>query len=77
MIQTVDDLAQCATELPPEQRFTLARRILESVEPEGNAGIDSTWALEIRERIRRYDCGEIGGIPAAEVFGELVKRRAR
>ena len=77
MIQTIDDLAQCATELPPEQRFTLARRILESVEPEGNAGIDLAWAMEIRERISRYDCGEIKGIPASEVFAELDKRLAR
>jgi putative addiction module component (TIGR02574 family) len=77
MIQTIDDLAQCATELPPEQRFTLARRILESVEPEGNAGIDSAWEMEIRERIRRYDSGEIKGIPASEVFAELDKRLAR
>lgn len=77
MIQTVDDLVHSATELPPEQRFTLARRILESVEPKGNAGIDSAWAVEIRERIRRYDSGEIKGITASEVFAELDERLAR
>jgi hypothetical protein len=31
MIQTIDDLAQIAAELPPEQRYTLAQRILASV----------------------------------------------
>ena len=77
MIQTIDDLAQCATELPPEQRFTLARRILASVEPEGNAGIDSAWAVEIQERIRRYDSGEARGIPASKVFAEADRRLAR
>lgn len=76
MIKTVDDLAQCATELPPEQRFTLARRILASVEPEGNAEIDSAWTVEIRERIRRYDSGETEGIPASEVFAEADRRLA-
>ena len=77
MIQTVDDLAQSATQLPPEQRLTLARRILESVEPERKAGIDSAWVVEIRDRIRRYDSGETKGIPASEVFAELDKRLAR
>ena len=77
MIQTVDDLVHSATGLPPEQRFTLARRILESVEPEGNAGIDSAWTVEIRDRIRRYDSGEIKGIPASDVFAELDERLAR
>jgi putative addiction module component (TIGR02574 family) len=77
MIQTIDDLAQCATELPPEQRLTLARRILESVEPEGHAGIDTAWAVEIRERIRRYDSGETKGIPASEVLAEMDRRLTR
>lgn len=76
MIQTIDDLAQCATELPPEQLFTLARRILESVEPQGNDDIDSAWVVEIRDRIRRYDSGETKGIPASEVFAEADRRLA-
>jgi len=77
MVQTIDDLAQCAAGLPAEQRFTLARRILASVEPEGGAGVDAAWTLEIRERIRRYDSGETKGIPASEVFAEADRRLAR
>ena len=34
MIQTIDALALGAIELPPDQRFALAQRILASVEPE-------------------------------------------
>jgi putative addiction module component (TIGR02574 family) len=71
MIQTVDALAQGAFELPPDQRYALAQRILASVEPEGTAEIDDVWAVEIQERIRRYDAGETKGIPAAEVFAEI------
>ena len=77
MIQTIDELAQGAIELPPDQRFTLAQRILASVEPAGDAGIDSAWAAEIRERIRRYDSGETKGIPGAEVFAGIEHRLAR
>jgi putative addiction module component (TIGR02574 family) len=77
MIQTIDELAQCASELPPEQRFTLARRILASVEPQEDTAIDSAWAAEIRERINRYDSGQIKGIPASEVFAEVDRRLTR
>lgn len=74
MIQTVDDLAQGAFELPPDQRFALAHRILASVEPKEDAGIDASWTAEIRERIKRYDSGESRGIPASEVFAEVDRR---
>lgn len=77
MIQTIDDLAQCAIELPPDQRFTLARRILASVEPQEDSALDSAWAAEIRERIRRYDSGQIMGIPASEVFADVDRHLAR
>ena len=77
MLQTIDDLAQGAIELPPDQRFTLAQRILASVEPPGDAGVESAWAAEIRERMRRYDAGETKGISGAEVFAEIDRRLSR
>ena len=77
MIQTIDALAQGAIELPPDQRYTLAQRILASVEPPGDAGVDRAWAAEIQERIRKYDSGETKGIPGAEVFAEIDRRLAR
>jgi putative addiction module component (TIGR02574 family) len=77
MIHTIEDLAQGAIELPPDQRFTLARRILASVEPDGDPAIDAAWTIEIRERIRKYDAGETRGIPASEVFAEIDRRLAR
>lgn len=74
MIETIDALAQGAIELPPDQRFALAQRILASMEPEEAAGIDDAWTVEIRERIRKFDSGETKGIPGAEVFAEIDRR---
>ncbi len=74
MIQTIDDLAQGAIELPPDQRFALAQRILASVEPAEAEGVDDAWNVEILERIRKYDSGETKGIPAAEVFAEIDRQ---
>jgi putative addiction module component (TIGR02574 family) len=77
MIQTVEDLTHSARQLPPDQRFTLAQRILASMEPEANDQIDSVWAAEIRARIARYDSGETTGVPAAQVFTEIDRRLAK
>jgi putative addiction module component (TIGR02574 family) len=74
MIQTIDALAQGAIELPPDQRFELAQRILASVEPEETVVIDDAWTTEIQERIRKYDSAETKGIPGAEVFAEIDRR---
>ncbi|MES2980674.1 MAG: addiction module protein [Verrucomicrobiota bacterium] len=74
MIQTLDALTLGAIELPPDQRFALAQRILASVEPEEILETDEAWALEIKERMRKYDCGETLGVPAGEVFAELDRR---
>ena len=85
MVHSIDELTQGAIELPPDQRYTLAQRILASVEPPGDAEIHRAWAEEIQERIRRFDSGEakvfqrttrtIGGLVFAKtvrVISELV-----
>ena len=77
MIHTIAELVQGASELPPDQRYTLAQRILASVEPPVEAEIDRAWAEEIQKRIRRFDSGETKGIPGAEVFAEMTRRVAR
>lgn len=77
MIQSINDLAQGAIELPPDQRFTLAQRILASVEPPTEAGVDKAWSSEIQARMRKYDSGETKGIPGAEVFAEIDRRLAQ
>lgn len=77
MVETIDDLARGAIALPPDQRFTLAHRILASVEPEVELAIEGAWDAEIRDRIRRYDAGETVAIAAGEVFAEVENRLAR
>jgi len=77
MIHTIEDLALGAIELPPDQRLTLANRILASIEPDEEPAIDIAWSIEIRERIRKYDMGEARGIPASEVFAEIDQHLPR
>ena len=74
MGEAVDTIVAEAARLPADQRLTLAHRILTSVEPEESSETDAAWDKEIRERIARYDAGEVRSIPAVEVFAELDRR---
>lgn len=77
MAGSIETLVAEAMQLPPDQRLTLAHRILSSVEPSPSSEIDAAWEAEIRERIARYDSGESKSIPAAEVFAEVDRRLRR
>lgn len=71
MPATLDALSQDALVLPPDQRVTLAYRLLASVEPDAEPGADAGWEAEIARRIARFDAGESQAVPAAEVFARL------
>ncbi len=73
MPNTLDALSQEALELPPDQRLTLARRLLDSVDLEPDPGAAEAWESEIAQRSARFDAGESRAIAAAEVFARLRK----
>ena len=71
-MKSLEDIASEALLLPRDQRFTLAHRILSSVEPEAKAEAEAAWDMEIRERIRRYERPTLA--PGQQVFAELDKK---
>ena len=73
-MKSLDNIASEALLLPKDQRFTLAHRILASVEPEMDAGVEAAWDSEIRERIEKYDSGRTVAVSGQEVFAELDKK---
>jgi putative addiction module component (TIGR02574 family) len=73
-MNSMDQLASEALLLPKDQRYTLANRILASVEPDKDVSVDSAWDSEIRERIARYDAGLITAIPGSSVLSELDEK---
>ena len=71
---SINHILQEAVHLPEDQRLTLANRILTLGEPPISDEISTAWDLEIRERIARYDRGEIDSRPAGDVFADLDHR---
>jgi putative addiction module component (TIGR02574 family) len=68
---TLDALSQDALVLPPDQRVTLAYRLLISVDSEPEPGASAAWEAEISQRIARFDAGETQTVPASQVFSRL------
>ncbi len=68
MAATLDALSHDALVLPPDQRVTLAYRLLASVEPDPEPGAEAAWEAEIIQRIARFDANESQTVPASEVF---------
>lgn len=60
-----------ALTLPPDQRMTLACRLLESVEPTPTQEVETAWENEIARRIARFHSGESVPVPVSEVFAML------
>jgi len=77
MSKTLESLASEAMDLPSDQRFALAHRILTSVEPEVSPEVDAAWDAEIRDRIQRLDRGGARLVPASEAFAEVERRLRR
>ena len=69
-MKSLDNIASEPLLLPKDQRFTLAHRILASVEPAVPADVESAWDLEIRDRIARYDAGQTVAVSGQAVFAE-------
>jgi putative addiction module component (TIGR02574 family) len=77
MSASMDTIVAEAVQLPPDQRLTLAHRILSSLDPERSTETEAEWDREICDRIARFDAGQVKSIPASEVFAELDRRLRR
>ncbi|MGV8073624.1 MAG: addiction module protein [Syntrophobacteraceae bacterium] len=63
-----------ALSLPPAERAEIAERLLSSLDPPSQEGIDALWGKEAEERLDAFDRGEIKAIPAKEVFEQVGKK---
>jgi len=70
-MNSINQIFQKANNLPEDQRFTLVHRLLLMGEPDAVQEVEHAWDIEIRDRIARYDRGEIHSRPAGDVFSDL------
>ncbi len=72
MIKVARDLEAQALSLPRRARARLAQRLISSLDPTVEAGVDKLWLQEAERRLRELQSGKVTAIPA-----EKVLRKAR
>ena len=75
MSSTLQSVESAALELSPEERAQLAQRLLSSLPRDPY--VQSAWDAEIRRRVAALEAGEMGSVPAEEVFAEARQRLNR
>ncbi|MGA2401577.1 MAG: addiction module protein [Syntrophobacteraceae bacterium] len=63
-----------ALSLPPAERAEIAERLLSSLDPPSQEGMDQLWGMEAENRVDAFDRGEIKAIPARQVFDQVDKK---
>jgi len=73
-MESINHILQEIAPLPGNQRLTLVHKILLVGEPRFSKSIEKAWDTEIRDRIMRYERGEINSRPASEVFANIDRQ---
>jgi putative addiction module component (TIGR02574 family) len=64
------EILQSALKLDPSERFLLVDEILHSLD-KPDQELDRLWIEAAERRLAAYRCGQVKGIPAEEVLGDL------
>lgn len=72
MATELEKLEADALKLTPDERATLAQRLLGSLEDD--AEIQEAWAVEVERRIAEVESGAVQLIPIAEALSQVRAR---
>ena len=78
MVRSPDTLERELLRLPKPDRARLAQVLLTSLDAEAAsvspAEVEAAWETEIARRVAELRDGTVAGIPAAQVFAEVLDR---
>jgi putative addiction module component (TIGR02574 family) len=67
MASTPKDLYERAMNLTDQDRAELVGLLLETLDIEGESGVEAAWLEEIERRVAELDSGEVKSVPWSEV----------
>jgi putative addiction module component (TIGR02574 family) len=73
MMQPANELLAEALRLPPNERSELAARLIESLDPTIDNGIEAAWSAEIQKRIEELQTGQVKPIPWSEARLQILE----
>ena len=74
MARSAHDLFEEAMRLDPEERATLMRLLIESLDAEPEKGVDDAWMAEVERRMAELDSGAVQSLPWDELRTRLYCR---
>ena len=74
MAKSARELFEEAMKLDPEERATLTRLPLESVDAESEQGVEDSWRIEIERRMAELDSATVKTLPWEELRARLYRR---
>jgi putative addiction module component (TIGR02574 family) len=74
MATEMEKVVEQALSLPGQERLCVARRILESVEPEASEEVERAWEEEIISRVEKIESGGASGRSWEEIKEDFDAR---
>ena len=74
MARSARELFQEAMKLDPEERATLMRLLIDTLDGESEEGTEEAWRVEIERRMAELDSGTVEAIPWEELRARLYRR---
>lgn len=72
-----EQILQQALALSPQDRAEIVERLLATFQDPPDPHLDELWAREAEDRLDAYDRGELGAVPAEEVFARIERQRGK
>ena len=74
MARSARELFEEAMRLDPEERATLMRLLIETLDSDAEEGVEDAWRVEIERRMAELDSGGVEMIPWEELRAQLYRR---
>jgi putative addiction module component (TIGR02574 family) len=74
MARSARELFEEAMRLDPEERATLMRLLIETLDAESEEGVEDAWRVEIERRMAELDSGAVEAVPWEEIRARLYRR---
>ena len=74
MARSARELFEEAMRLNPEERATLMRLLVDTLDAESDEGVEDAWRVEIERRMAELDAGVVQTVPWEELRARLYRR---
>ena len=74
MARSARELFEEAMRLDPEERATLMRLLVDTLDAESDEGVEDAWRVEIERRLAELDAGAVQTVPWQELRARLYGR---